>query len=340
MRSAFVPNLINGPFGDPGLHISFKWGSCALQFDLGRMDRMSPADIHKIRWVFVSHTHMDHFYGFDRVLRLMLARDTTVSLFGPPGIIDNVAGKIAGYTWNLTDGYPFVIEVHEVSPMRIRIARFSAARAFARDDIDEVPFSGCLIENETFRVDAAHLDHRIPSMAFAFRERSHLNIRSSELARMSTAPGRWLNDLKQAIRDGVDDATPFIVPHPSGDAGQSTTWSLGALREALVTESPGQKIGYIVDTIFSRENSEKIARLMDGADVLFCESLLLDEDREEARKRYHLTARQAGTLARIAKVRQLRTFHFSPRYEGRAEELTKEAQQTFRGEIPGDEPFF
>jgi hypothetical protein len=29
---------------------------------------------------------MDHFMGFDQLLRLFLARETTLQLFGPPGI--------------------------------------------------------------------------------------------------------------------------------------------------------------------------------------------------------------------------------------------------------------
>ena len=340
MKSAFVPRLINGPFGDPGLHLSFKWGAEALQFDLGRMDRLPASEILKIRHVFVSHTHMDHFYGFDRLLRIFLARDATISVYGPPGIIANVAGKVAGYTWNLTEGYPLVLEVHEVAPHRIRSVRMPAAKAFQSEESGECDFTGTLLESEAFVVKTAHLDHRIPSMAFAFEERSHLNIRASALEQFRAAPGKWLNELKSAIRRGASDDTEIALAPARGSEAEIPVRTLGELRDALVMESAGQKIGYIVDTIFSRENAEKIRILMADADVLYCESLFVDEDREEARKRYHLTARQAGTLARMAGVRNLRTFHFSPRYEGDAERLYAEAQATFRGEIAPDEPFF
>lgn len=340
MKSAFVPRLINGPFGDPGLHVAFKWGAEALQFDLGRLDRLPAAEILKVRHVFVSHTHMDHFYGFDRMLRLFLARDAKLAIHGPPGIIANVCGKIAGYTWNLTDGYPLVIDVHEVDAEKIRTVRLAAAQAFQTEDLGERPFRGRLLEAESFTVDAVHLDHRIPSMAFAFQEMTHLNVRASELEQIGAPPGRWLNELKLAIRAGVDDATKIEVPTRTGEGTPNRHWSVGELRDRLVIESPGQKIGYVVDTIFSQANADKIVALMAGADCLFCESLFLDEDRDEARKRYHLTARQAGTLARMAKVRLLRTFHFSPRYEGQADRLYGEAQAVFRGEMPPDEPCF
>ena len=40
--------------------------------------------------IFVSHAHVDHFIGFDRLLRLLVGRDTRVSLYGPDGFIDHV----------------------------------------------------------------------------------------------------------------------------------------------------------------------------------------------------------------------------------------------------------
>ena len=41
----------------------------------------------------------------------------------------------------------------------------------------------------------------------------------------------------------------------------------------------------------------------------------LQDDMETAARKYHLTARQAGTLARQAHVRRMVSFHFSPKYK-------------------------
>ena len=48
-----------------------------------------------------------------------------------------------------------------------------------------------------------------------------------------------------------------------------------------------------------------------------------------ARKKYHLTAKEAGELAAKAEAKHFRLFHFSPRYKGRAAELEKEAREAY-----------
>jgi ribonuclease Z len=93
----------------------------------------------------------------------------------------------------------------------------------------------------------------------------------------------------------------------------------------------GQKIGYIVDTRFIPENLAVLLPLVHNADLLYCESPFLDEDRDQAAMRYHLTAAEAGKIARLARVRQLRVFHYSPRYQGRGDLLRAEAEAAFRG---------
>ena len=59
-----------------------------MLFDLGRIDRQPAATLLKITHVFVSHTHMDHFIGFDHLLRVFLARDSHIDMYGPQGMND------------------------------------------------------------------------------------------------------------------------------------------------------------------------------------------------------------------------------------------------------------
>jgi ribonuclease Z len=339
MKGAFVPRLVNPPFGDPGLYVALRYQGRAMLFDLGRVDRQPAVALLKIQQVFVSHTHMDHFIGFDHLLRIFLARDCQLEIYGPPGIIRNVCGKLAGYTWNLVDSYPFVLIVHEVDRERIDTVRLPARTAFSPEQGGSRPFRGVLYETADCTVTAAHLDHRIPCLGFALTEKTRLNVRPERLAETGIPAGRWLNQLKEAVRKGLPGDTPIRAEWREGGEPRSATFTVDRLRDRLLVETSGQKLAYVVDTLFNRHNLERITELVRGADVFFCESLFLDADRDQASKRYHLTARQAGTLARAAGVSRLETFHFSSRYDRDPAPLRAEAQAAFRGELAPDEPF-
>jgi len=66
-------------------------------------------------------------------------------------------------------------------------------------------------------------------------------------------------------------------------------------------------------------------------DLLHIESVFLDEDRDHALRKNHLTARQAGEIARRLRARKLVPFHFSPRYHGREDAVLAEAYAAWGG---------
>ena len=328
MKSSFRANLVNGPFQDPALYVALRWQGDALLFDLGRIDRLSPGHCLRLTHVCVSHTHMDHFMGFDQLLRLTLPRDRELTFCGPPGLIDNIAGKLAGYSWNLTESYTFRIVAVERHDDRLRRAAFRASTGFALEPVADVPATpDMLVEERAFRIHTTVLDHRIPCLAFRVSEPRHLNVRTDTLAAHGWMPGPWLSQLKSAIRDGRDDERITV----SGTRGASMV-PAGELKELLIVDQPGQRIAYVVDTRFDPENAARIIALARDADLLYCESRFLDADRDEADKRFHLTARHAGFLARAAGVRRLEVFHFSPRYQGMAQAFHAEARAEFLGE--------
>ena len=72
MKPVLHAQLVNSPFGDPCLYIDFLFERRALQFDLGDISRLSARKLLRISHIFVSHTHMDHFIGFDSIVRVCL----------------------------------------------------------------------------------------------------------------------------------------------------------------------------------------------------------------------------------------------------------------------------
>jgi len=338
MKSAFIPRLVNHPFGDPGLFVELRYEGRALLFDLGRIDRRPAASLFKLHHVFVSHTHMDHFIGFDHLLRIFLARDRDLNLYGPPGFIDNVRGRLAGYTWNLIESYPLRLIVHEIGVDHVDSVTLPATTAFTPQDERRRPFDGVLCDNDGYSVTTAHLDHKIPCLGYAVEEKTRLNVRPERLEKLGIPAGRWLNELKRAVREEQPEDTEIVAEWQRDGEPLRQSFRLGELQSQLLLSTPGEKIAYVVDTIFTTENMARICDLVRGADIFYCESLFLDSERHEATKRHHLTARQAGTLARAAGVRRLENFHFSSRYERDPAPFRREAQAAFRGDLAPDVP--
>ena len=112
MRPIFTAELVNGTFGDPALLIDFKFVRRALLFDIGDVTRLPTRKLLRVTDVFISHAHMDHFAGFDRLLRVCLGRAKGVRLYGPPQFLDRVEHKLAAYTWNLVHNYARGIHDH------------------------------------------------------------------------------------------------------------------------------------------------------------------------------------------------------------------------------------
>jgi ribonuclease Z len=92
------------------------------------------------------------------------------------------------------------------------------------------------------------------------------------------------------------------------------------------------KIAYIADAVCSPDNETRMLAIAEEADLLFVEAPFLHGDESRAAKKYHLTARQAGSLARKAGVKRMTLFHFSPKYQGQGDLLQSEADRAFAGE--------
>ena len=330
MRPLLHPSLVNGRYGDPALYVEMLFEKRALLFDLGDITFLPPRKIHRLEHVFVTHAHIDHFVGFDILLRVLVGREKTVHLFGPSGFIDRVAHKLQGYQWNLADRFQYDLSfaVTEVDKAGIvRAARFRLKNAFTAEQLEARRLPEGIVHSEpTFVVSAVVLEHGTPCLAFALQERAHVNVWKNRLADLKLPVGPWLRELKRAVAQGLPD--DHMIKVPQLDRFPERAMPLGALRSVL-TVTPGQKIGYVTDAADTPANRQVIRALVHGADLLFIEAAFAQADAGLAAERGHLTTKAAGEIARAAEVRRVEPFHFSPRYEGEEENMIAEVMAAF-----------
>lgn len=329
MKPTFIHRLINGPFEDPSLFVRIIREKRAFLFDIGSLNRLKPGDLQKITDVFVTHTHIDHFIGFDSLLRALLRRETPLRVYGPANITDCIEGKLRGYTWNLIEEYPLKIKVFSIKGDMKFSSSFYAENRFERSENSMSTFDGTLLKEPLLRVKAIQLDHQVPCFSFSLEEEYHININKAALIEKGLPVGPWLSELKNAIRENKSGDTEFIISNKSH--------TLDELKE-ITTITKGQKVSYVTDASLTEENINKIIALVHDSDTLYCEAYFLEKDRDRALERSHLTAKTAGRIAREARVKNLVVMHFSPKYRKESETPEDEAMREFRDATPPSSP--
>ena len=329
MRSGLFPHeyrLINGSLGDPSVYLFLPTLARAMLFDLGLLDAISNKELLKVSHVFISHTHIDHFIGFDRLLRVNIPHFRRISLYGPAGITQNVAGKLKGYTWNLLEPGQIVFDVAEIhddgSLARARVSNDSAFEPIptvARQPLKD----GMIIEefDDQSYVTAMAFDHGTSSMAYRFHSPRRFQVKAELLTERGWQPGPWIRELQIAMGQEARDTA--ITP------ANGISMSAGELADLLLIEHVPFSVGYLTDLGFTRSNISRCRSLMKGATLLLCEATFADEDLIRAVAKKHLTSRQAALLAATAGAQKLDIHHVSGIYGEDAEKVCREAADSF-----------
>ena len=299
--------LINERYEDPGMFLQIENIGDYILFDIGNIYKLDRSLIKKINKIFITHTHMDHFIGFDYLLRLKLGKQQVVEIFGIYPVAENIYHKLQGYIWNLVEFEPQIIFlVKQYKNGYFYHYRFDIKKKFKKEFIKRTKAKNDVIyENKDYKVNFAVLDHKIPVLGYSLEFPDKLKLKK-ELIRELPLKGYEIGKLKEFLEDSRNKNKKFKIGNKH--------YSYKELLEKLTFTQKGIKISYITDVLGSKENIEKITRLVKDSDYLYCESVFLEEDSEQASKVYHLTTKQTAEIAKLANVRNLIPFHFSRRY--------------------------
>jgi len=338
----------NGQFGDPALYVweaepkGPEGAKSALLIDSGDLTRFSVKQLLKVKSVFLSHCHVDHFFGFDLLLRYHLGTEKTLNIYGPPNTSERVAGKLQGYTWNLIRDQNLQFTVIDLDPLnrKRQVTQYHARDSFhpsfrmTEDWNPEDP----VLDSETLQVRTVVLDHRTPSMAYAVEEKESVSVDSDVLRRLGFRPGAWLQDLKSRYLRGdfskksIPSEEEFYLEIPLESGGVSKR-AANEIAAQLLIPKPRHKIAYATDGAAHTANREALIRLVRDSDLFYSETCFLQEDSILADETKHFTARFIANVAQEARVKKLAPFHFSKRYMGRAQEVLSEIAEHYHGEI-------
>ena len=200
------------------------------------------------------------------------------------------------------DGVPHQVGVHYPASGQAYFDRLRRASIF-KDESDLSPqphrTAGVIHQDTVLTLSTRRLSHTVECWGYRIDEpdgRRVLPERAAALGVKGPAIGRLLREGQIKVEDRV-----------------VTVDEVSEVRR-------GQSIAFVMDT----RACDSAVELSQGVDMLIAESTYLRDAQREARERGHMTAADAGRLARDAGARTLVLTHFSQRYP-RTEAFLEEA---------------
>lgn len=163
-----------------------------------------------------------------------------------------------------------------------------------------------IFENDTTEVWSLPLRHRIPTSGYLFRQKQPpLNVSKYAIERYSLS----VKQIVEAKRGN----------HITLESGE-------VIENELLTYRPYQSISYAYcsDTNYSA----RLAKMVEGVDMLYHETTYSADMRKTARERGHSTTAEAAKVAKMAGAGRLLIGHFSSRYKD-LEVLLRECREIF-----------
>ena len=150
-----------------------------------------------------------------------------------------------------------------------------------------------VFQTKIFTVESFPLKHRIPCFGFLIREKAK-PVRINKKRLPADISIQNIAKLKKGL-DVFDEDGKILY--------QNEYYTLPPRKQ--------RSYAYCSDTIYD----EDLLNYISEVDILYHESTFLEEREQSAKDTFHTTARQAGLIARKAKVNKLIIGHFSARYK-------------------------
>lgn len=208
------------------------------------------------------------------------------------------------------DRVPHEVEVHYPASGQVFYERLRHASIY--HDVSKmaprpIKGPGIIASDKKIELRALHLDHGVETFGYRLQEHDGRTMLPEKLAEAGVQGPA----IKELIRNGEIEIEGRIVK-----------------LDDVSIHKPGQGFAIVMDTRMC-DNAIELAR---DADLLLCESTYLSSEEREARSHGHLTAKQAGIIAKEAGVRRLVLTHFSQRY-GSTKPFVEEARAVFDGDV-------
>ena len=152
---------------------------------------------------------------------------------------------------------------------------------------------GRIFENEKYSINVCKANHSVIAFSYLFEEKDKAGRFNLEKAKELGIPEGKLWKKLQSGNEVIIDGE-IIKPN-----------------QVLGTRRPGKKIGISGDTM----PTMSLERFFENCDYLVFDSTFLDGEKQKALETCHSTAKQAATLGKNAKVKNLILTHFSARYK-------------------------
>ena len=190
--------------------------------------------------------------------------------------------------------------VDEFIYANIKVLNFGLSFPIMISIVDE----GKVLDTKHYSIFACKASHSILAFSYCFEEKAKPGRFNLEKAKELGIPE---GNLWNKLQNGEEIEVNGKIIRPN---------------QVLGEKRPGKKIGISGDTMPTKE----LEKFFESCDYLVFDSTFLDELKEKATETRHSTSKQAATLAKNAKVKNLVLTHFSARYKDETSHL-EEAKQ-------------